>query len=286
MMIGKIISYGLVGVLAVGLVGGSAYILARPDGESAQTQSNRSAQPGDLQGYGTKGLNGNADSAGAGGHGGVQNRQDKTAAMDGQGNGRRVYASGSSSSPSAGEIQGAVALLEEEKLARDVYLSLYQQWGFAAFQNIAGGEQTHMDALTAALERAGVSDPMAGYGSGEFPTPSVRDLYLQFTARGSESLAEALKAAAAIEEIDILDIEGLQAQTANPALRSVYDNLRRGSIQHLSAYSAAYEGETGETYLPQHLSREAFDALMSLETNGPRGGGPQAGRMGSRDFRG
>ena len=36
---------------------------------------------------------------------------------------------------------------EEEKLARDVYLTLYDIWGTPAFNNIASSEQTHMDAV-------------------------------------------------------------------------------------------------------------------------------------------
>ncbi len=36
---------------------------------------------------------------------------------------------------------------EEEKLARDVYLTLYNKWKLRIFQNIAKSEQTHMDAV-------------------------------------------------------------------------------------------------------------------------------------------
>jgi hypothetical protein len=36
-------------------------------------------------------------------------------------------------------------LREEEKLARDVYLTLYDAWQLAPHQNIAESEQTHTD---------------------------------------------------------------------------------------------------------------------------------------------
>jgi hypothetical protein len=34
---------------------------------------------------------------------------------------------------------------EEEKLARDVYIALYEKWGLRTFLNIAESEQQHMD---------------------------------------------------------------------------------------------------------------------------------------------
>lgn len=36
---------------------------------------------------------------------------------------------------------------EEEKLARDVYLTFYDEFDLATFSNIASSEQMHMDAL-------------------------------------------------------------------------------------------------------------------------------------------
>ncbi|MDK2464101.1 MAG: DUF2202 domain-containing protein, partial [Candidatus Korarchaeota archaeon] len=50
------------------------------------------------------------------------------------------------------EIQGLLYMREEEKLARDVYLTLYEKWGLPIFQNIARSEQTHMDAVKTLLD--------------------------------------------------------------------------------------------------------------------------------------
>ena len=43
---------------------------------------------------------------------------------------------------------------EEEKLARDVYLTLYELWGAEIFANISESEQQHMDAYLSGLEEA------------------------------------------------------------------------------------------------------------------------------------
>jgi len=48
---------------------------------------------------------------------------------------------------SEAEADGLAFMREEEKLARDVYLTLYDQWGLRSFSNIAASEQTHTDAV-------------------------------------------------------------------------------------------------------------------------------------------
>ena len=56
---------------------------------------------------------------------------------------------------------------EEEKLARDVYLTLYNRWGATIFNNIAGSEQKHTDTMLKMLLKYELSDP-AKTNIGEF----------------------------------------------------------------------------------------------------------------------
>ena len=51
---------------------------------------------------------------------------------------------------------------EEEKLARDVYLNLYDKWNVPIFSNIATSEQEHTDAIKSLLTQYGVQDLNAG----------------------------------------------------------------------------------------------------------------------------
>jgi hypothetical protein len=53
---------------------------------------------------------------------------------------------------------------EEEKLARDVYLTLYNRWGLVIFRNIARSEQRHMDAIKTLLDRYNIPDPVEATG--------------------------------------------------------------------------------------------------------------------------
>jgi len=47
----------------------------------------------------------------------------------------------------------------EEKLARDVYLTLYETWQFPVFRNIPRSEQRHSNAIKALLTKYNINDP-------------------------------------------------------------------------------------------------------------------------------
>ncbi|MCK4901592.1 MAG: DUF2202 domain-containing protein [Anaerolineales bacterium] len=178
-------------------------------------------------------------------------------------------------SPANGELSeaeaaGLIFMREEEKLARDVYITLYDQWGLPLFQNISKSEQTHTDAVKALLDNYGLDDPMLGNEVGVFSNPELQALYDQLVIQGNQSLIEALKVGVAIEEIDILDLEERLAQTDKADIQRVYENLLNGSYNHLRAFVSTLERQTGETYVPQYMSQDAYDAILS--TGMVRGG--------------
>ncbi|WP_294043530.1 DUF2202 domain-containing protein, partial [Thiolapillus sp.] len=43
-------------------------------------------------------------------------------------------------------------LAAEEKLTRDVYITLYDQWEHPVFNNISGSEQRHMDSMKSKID--------------------------------------------------------------------------------------------------------------------------------------
>ena len=151
------------------------------------------------------------------------------------------------------EAEGLSFMREEEKLARDVYLTLYEQWGIRIFQNIAGAEETHMSAVADLLERYGLPDPAADTAVGVFTNPELQALYDQLIEDGSQSLADALRVGALVEEVDIIDLETYIAQTDNEDVLLVYQNLLKGSYNHLRAFTSTLEKQTGEIYQLQLL---------------------------------
>jgi len=188
------------------------------------------------------------------------------------------------------EAAGLLYMREEEKLAHDVYLALYEAWGLPIFQNIANSEQTHTDAVKTLLDRYGLDDPAAGNPVGVFSDATLQSLYDELLAQGSQSLSEALKVGAAVEEIDILDLEEQLKQIDNDDIRVIYENLLKGSRNHLRAFTSTLERQTSEAYQPQYIERNAYDAIInsSIEhgggqgyrgsTGGSRGNGGQGGK--------
>jgi len=172
---------------------------------------------------------------------------------------------------SAEELAALLYMREEEKLAHDVYVTFYVQWGLPLFQNISQSEQTHTEAIKTLLDRYGLADPGTSE-VGAFTNPDLQALYNDLVARGSQSLAEALKVGAAIEEIDILDLEERLVQTNNTDIQQVFNNLRNGSYNHLRAFISTLGTRTGEIYQPQYLSSEAYQAIISVDMQTGRNG--------------
>ena len=178
---------------------------------------------------------------------------------------------------SAVEAEDLAYMREEEKLARDVYLTLNEQWNWAVFDNVAASESQHMESVAVLLERYGAADPASGNGTGEFTNPALQSLYDRLIAQGSQSLADALQVGATIEEVDIVDLETRTARTDHPDIAQVYENLLRGSRNHLRAFVSNREQQTGEEYVPQYLSLEEYQSIVdsSVERGGPGAGGGQ-----------
>lgn len=192
------------------------------------------------------------------------------------------------------EAAGLTYMREEEKLARDVYLTLYKAWGPPVFQNIAGSEEAHMNSVLLLLDQYGLPDPVAEKGVGEFADPEFQELYGQLTAQGRLSLAEALKVGAQIEELDIVDLQQRLAQTDNEYIVQVYSNLLKGSENHLGAFVSNLERQTGEVYQPVYLDQDNYQAIISSAArgggngngNGYGGGNGQGGNRGGNGSNG
>jgi hypothetical protein len=179
-----------------------------------------------------------------------------------------VAAQASGESMSDAEAQGILYMREEEKLARDVYTTLYEVWGLPVFQNIARSEQAHMDAIKTLIDRYELVDPVTGADVGEFANADLQDLYDVLVAQGSTSLSKALEMGALIEELDITDLEKHIADASHEDVVWVYENLMDGSKNHLRAFVSTL-GRYGETYEPTYLDQATFDEIVAA---GPAGG--------------
>ncbi len=179
--------------------------------------------------------------------------------------------------PAASELTEAeIASLrwvrEEEKLTHDVYTALHEIWALPVLQNIAASELNHAQSVLRVMDLYGVDNTAAGNPPGVFNDPVLQTMYTQMVAQGSQSLLEALRAGAAIEEMDILDLQARMAQTANPDILRVYESLLNGSANHLRSFARLIEQQTGAPYQPQYLTDEAYAEMMALAGENSRNG--------------
>lgn len=128
--------------------------------------------------------------------------------------------------------------------------------------NISASEATHSAAVKTLLDRYQLADPLAGLASGTFRTPAFQSLYNSLVATSRISLVEALKVGVQIEELDMRDITVQKAGIDNADILMVYDNLLRGSRNHLRAFMKVLT-QQGGTYVPQYISQAAFDAIVN-----------------------
>lgn len=174
----------------------------------------------------------------------------------------------SSSELSVAERSDLLFIREEEKLARDVYTALAD--GRPIFDNISSSEQRHFDAVGDLLVAYGLEDPAADLKPGEFANPELRKLYTDLVSQGSASADAALEVGCAIEELDIKDLDGALANTTHSDIRTVYENLQRGSRNHLRAFYGNLTSGGGD-YTPVHIDQATFDEIVSSEKEMGRG---------------
>ena len=130
-----------------------------------------------------------------------------------------------------------IFMVEEEKLSRDVYATLYAKTGLNQFENINKAEQTHMDLMRGLLKTYGIKDPTIGKAVGKFNNASLAALYKKLIADGSVSLVAALNAGIAVEKKDIADIDKILKTKQPDDVKYVLDRLLAGSYNHLAAFT-------------------------------------------------
>lgn len=129
-----------------------------------------------------------------------------------------------------------VYLIEEEKLAHDVYQAMFDLWGSRVFGNILQSEQSHQSQVLTVMNTRDIKDPRSSK-SGVFVNSALQDLYNQLIEKGSKSAVDAYEVGIAIEELDIDDLTKMLATAKDPDVIAMMENLRRGSENHLRAFN-------------------------------------------------
>ena len=128
-------------------------------------------------------------------------------------------------------------LIEEEKLARDVYTYLAGKVTTRKFSNISRSEQTHMNYLATLLTKYKQTNPTIGKAAGVFVNKDIQALYNALTAEGSAGLLEAYGVGVKIEEVDIASLKALLAKAMPVDVKAALDLLLAASYNHLEAFT-------------------------------------------------
>lgn len=128
-------------------------------------------------------------------------------------------------------------IVEEEKLARDVYNVLATTVANPRFANIARAEQIHMNEAAAVLKSYGLWNPTLNRAPGVFYNKTLANLYTSLVAKGKVSVADAYAVGVSIEQRDIADLNKMITSAAPADVNFMLASLKAGSTNHLAAFS-------------------------------------------------
>lgn len=127
-------------------------------------------------------------------------------------------------------------MLEEEKVARDVYEYLDEVWDLRVFNNIKQSEQRHMDMIQSLLDDNNIEYKFSSK-RGVFYNKDLQKIYDDLIEKGRKSMHDAFQEGILIEEAGIADLENAIANTSDEYITQVYSNLLRASYNHLRAFN-------------------------------------------------
>ncbi|PWR70882.1 hypothetical protein DK846_12890 [Methanospirillum lacunae] len=127
------------------------------------------------------------------------------------------------------EIADLRFMHSEEQMSHDLYAEWSEKYSLPVFDNIAQSETTHTQSVKFLLDRYNLTP-------GSAPT-EIQDFSASLKELGNKSLVDALSAGVKIEEQDIADLDRAIANTTREDLKTVYENLKSGSENHLAAFT-------------------------------------------------
>ena len=128
-------------------------------------------------------------------------------------------------------------LVEEEKMARDVYIYLAANVTTMKFANISKSEQTHMDYVATVLKTYKIWNPTTNRKVGVFYNKEIQGLYNDLIKSGSVGALEAFAAGVTVETVDIASLEELLAKDSPADAKAMLTLLLNASQKHLAAFT-------------------------------------------------
>lgn len=164
------------------------------------------------------------------------------------------------------EKEALVFMMEEEKLARDVYLKMGKTYDLRIFSNITVAETRHMESVRCLINKYGLENPVKEDNEGVFVNQDLQNLYDSLVIRGAIDLTEALRVGATIEDVDIYDLVTLMENEAvdNEDVIAVFESLTKGSRNHLRAFVRNLDRNEA-SYEAQYISEDMYTTIIEGE---------------------
>ncbi len=152
------------------------------------------------------------------------------------------------------EIESLIYMWNEEKLAKDLYYSLYELYddykASNTFENIASRSETvHQELMEILLDKYQLSiddnpydperDLEEDYPPGQYSLEEIQQLYENLLSQGQLSFIEALKVGCIVEVTDVEDLEYRLSIVGNQDIKLAFEFLKQGSYNHYWAFDNA-----------------------------------------------
>lgn len=180
----------------------------------------------------------------------------------------------------ADEIEFLYALREDEKISRDLNVAFSSLYPAAVqFSNISTAEATHIATIERLFDYYEIDYPALNPG-GVFTDEYRQIRYNELLAKGN-TLENAYKAIASLEEENIVSYNNVLKSISNPNITIIVSNLLRSSTNHLRAIIRQINA-LGETYTPTLLDDATYRDII---TSNPEQGNkyPQKGKQGQNN---
>lgn len=159
------------------------------------------------------------------------------------------------------EAEGIKLIIEENKLARDLYIEFYEMWEYDTFNKVSISDALYMDKTKVALERFKINDPVENDDKGVYESLYITKLYRDLLKKGKSDPFEAMRIGTTLEEMHIKDLNDLLENTSNDDLIELYTELKLGAISHIRAFYNLLK-KNGLSYEAQFLSNEELRAIL------------------------
>ncbi|WP_084124729.1 DUF2202 domain-containing protein [Demequina sp. NBRC 110054] len=157
------------------------------------------------------------------------------------------------------DAEALAYMVEEEKLAHDLYVALGEEWDLRVFAMISRAETQHTEAVRSVLDAYDLTDPTDGMDEGEFVDADLQELYDTLLAQGLESEEDALTVGALVEETDIADLQ--DRATDEESVSLLFERLESASEHHLVAFVRNLDA-AGAGYEAQVLSDDELATIL------------------------